>query len=185
MRQEGTVSGPWCVEEKQADRHRDSRQETRLRKTSPSAETISATAIGAAGGVVSGFIAGGAICEVSGKGGKIFAYDCVSDFDVEAYGVLAGTVLGGLAGGYWGHQNNRVVVTFGGSVSALVLGTALWLWDYNYADETFIPVVVLSTSAGGYLGHRLWKARETQGNRYSLSPYLHDEGSGLVLTGRF
>jgi hypothetical protein len=174
MRQEGAASGPWCVEEPRSDRHRDSQQET-----SPglNAGTISATAMGTAGGFVGGFTSVFFIC-FQLRGGDLGGWDCT-----DTPGVLGGGLAGGLAGGYLGYQNNRAVLTVGGSVSAFVLGMGLWF--PTNVDEIFIPVALLSTTAGGYLGHWLWRVREANGARYSLSPYLHDEGSGLVLSGRF
>jgi len=97
--------------------------------------------------------------------------------------VLGGGLAGGLAGGYLGYQNNRAVLSVGGSVSGFVLGMGLLL--PTSVDELAIPVAFLSATAGGYLVHRFWKVRDANGARYSLSPYLHDEGSGLMLAGRF
>ena len=177
MRQKGAASGPWCVEEPRADRHRDSQQET-----SPglNAGTISATAMGTAGGIVSGFTSVFFIC-FQLEGGDLGGWDCMS-----TPSVLGGGLAGGLAGGYLGYQNNRAVLSVGGSVSGFVLGMGLLLFiDPSGVDDLAIPVALLSATAGGYLGHRLWKVREANGARYSLSPYLHDEGSGLMLAGRF
>ena len=166
MRQEGTVAGPWCVEEKVPARSQ--------RQIDPIVATISATTIGSTPGIVGGYIITVAAC-FSNEGGGLSGYDCIGN----PVGYIGG-LLGGLASGYYGYQNNRAVVTAGGGVSALALGYALWpslSTDGEYTPLFFVP--------GAYLGHRLWKARGAQAKPYALSPYLHDEGSGVVLAGRF
>ncbi len=178
MRQGGAGSGPWCVEEPQAERHR------KAEKVEPEAparplQTIASTAIGTSAGVVVGFPSGVAICLPLTGGGGVLGLECI------AHPVtVVSTVLVGIGGGYLGYKNNGLVLPIAG---AILGGTAglLTTTILNAEGPELVPIVLLSATAGGYLGYRLWRSGEPSEPQASLSPYLHDEGSGLLLSGRF
>lgn len=162
MRQGDAGPGPWC-EEPQAERHL------------PEAKAIASTAIGTSAGVVVGFTSGVAICLIIGGG-----YEC------PAHPVtVVSTVLGGVGSGYLGYKNNVLVLPTGGAMLGATAGLLTSSAISNASGPELLPIMVLSTTAGGYLGYRLWRSGETSEPQASLSPYLHEEGSGFILSGRF
>ena len=172
----------WCGEDELKLKLNSMRESLKFNFTRESAATATATAtattMGTAGGILGGYIGGATVCEVAGFGGGTMGLDCLINPVV-----LSGTVLTGLRGGYLGYKNNKTVVTLGGALTGTGVGMALWL-PTNY-ETILIPTVLLSAGVGGYLGRRLWRTRAAHGARYSLSPYWHQERSGLMVSGQF
>ena len=141
-------------------------------------QTVVATSMGTVGGIVGGYAVAVAGCLGSGGGG---------DYDLECIGSpvhLAISVLGGGAGGYYSYKNNGTVVTIGGTVLGAVAGTPVALLaDNSRYWQLAVPVVLLSATAGGYLGYRLWRVREAGEASYSLSPFWDQERAGLMVSG--
>jgi hypothetical protein len=140
----------------------------------PTAETKAATVLGAVGGVLVVPILPTALC---------LAY--ATDYDALAGCLVLGlgtSVFGGMSGAYLGNKNVGLVVVGGGALSLGALGAVLGI------DEGFGGVIsgsLLGATAGGYLGYRIWRARESDGDRYSLLPYWDEERSGVMVSGRF
>ena len=141
-------------------------------------QTVVATSMGTAGGIVGGYAVAVAGCVGSGGGGDM-GLDCIV-----SPANLAISVLGGGAGGYYGYKNNGTVVTIGGSVLGAVAGMPVALLaDNSRYWQLAVPVVLLSATAGGYLGYRLWRVREAGEASYSLSPFWDQERAGLMVSG--
>jgi hypothetical protein len=143
-------------------------------------QTIVSTAMGTSTGIATGWTSGVIICFLVTEGGSIGVngeIDCISNS-----GVVASTVLGGIAGGYFGYQNNGFVLTSGGAL----LGGAVGVYAMIIVAPdgmSLTPAALLSGTAGGYLGYRLWRVRN--GTRSSLLPYWGQERVGAMLSGRF
>jgi len=84
--------------------------------------------------------------------------------------------------------------TAGGMVSGYAVGFTVCLGRAGscsfcglecFVSPLSISMSVLGGAAGGYLGHRIWNDRESDGERYSLLPYWDEERSGVMLSGRF
>jgi len=133
--------------------------------------TIAATSLGATGGLGGTYIAGFIACTAFGE--RDWS-DC-RDHPV----VLAGAILGGIGGGYVGHENGPFSLVFGGLVSGGVMGAFA-----AEVSDLRLPFY-LGTAAGGYLGYRLWRVRESDGERSALLPYRDRERTGVMLSGRF
>ena len=134
-------------------------------------ETQAATLFGTVGGVLVGYSLPTAMC-LSGT-------DLEGIFACLGLGTISG-VFGGLVGGKLGEQNVGPVVVGGGALFFGVLG-ALPAGDF----KAIVPGFLLGATAGGYLGYRLWRSRESDGEQYSLLPYWDEKKSGVVLSGRF
>ena len=137
-------------------------------------KTIAATSLGATGGVL--------VVPVLPTLGCINKAHYDNSVVLETCFVIGiGTsVLGGIAGAHFGKKNVGLVVVGGGALLFGVLGTV--------PGEAFGATAhgfLLGATAGGYLGYRLWKARESDGEQYSLLPYWDEERSGVMLSGRF
>ena len=100
------------------------------------------------------------------------------------------------------HSSSRIsptaetkAATFLGAVGGVlvvpVLPTTLCLisaTDYDTLTGCLVlglGASVLGATAGGYLGYLIWRARESDGDRYSVLPYWDEERSGVMLSGRF
>ena len=163
------VAGPGQLCEDHAER----------RHPKSASKAIASTAIGTSAGVVVGFTSGVAICLTIGGGGE-YGVGCI------AHPVTAvTTVLGVVGGGYFGYKNNVLVLPIGGAMLGATAGLLTSSAISNASGPELLPIMVLSTTAGGYLGYRLWRSGETSEPQASLSPYLHEEGSGFILSGRF
>jgi hypothetical protein len=136
-------------------------------------KTIGATSLGATGGLFGGYIAGFMVCDAGGFASQV---DCFApDHSV----VFLGTVLGGIAGGYRGYKNGRVAIVVGGVLTGSLIGAIA-----ASNSDIGLPVFVLSATSLGYLGNRLWRARESERN-YAIIPTIAPNGSGLKFVGQF
>ena len=183
MRQEGAASGPWYVEEARADRHRDSPQTKPQKSQKPKTNTrppwderpfrtTILTVLGVPYGVVVGYVSGMIICEGVFAGG----WDCY-----DHSGVITSAFAGGIAGGDSGYHNNVVGLVAGGAV----MGGFGLVWAHDHTSFPQTGSMLIGAFGGGTLGYWLWRSGEPSDTQASLSPYLHDEGAGLMLSGRF
>ena len=133
--------------------------------------SLAAIALGFSGGLVVGYAGGVTVCELAGHGGGAWGLGCLVDNSA----VFTVSVLTGIVGAPLGYKNVGPAVVGGGSLFFGVLGSGVGEW----------PGFFLGATAGGYLGYRVWKARESDGEQYSLLPYWDEERSGVVLSGHF
>ena len=134
-------------------------------------ESVAATLLGTTGGMGASYIGGFMVCTVLGDRDY---RDCRSH-----PAVFAGAVLGGVGSGYRGYRNGPLALVFGGVFSGGVLGAVS-----AEALASSFPVY-LGAASGGYLGYRLWRMREPQGESFSLLPTWSEKRLGVLLSGRF
>ena len=139
-------------------------------------KTIAATSMGATGGMVGTYTAGLIACDLGGFGGDWGVLNC---FDNPV--VLTVAVAGGVIGGERGYSNNAFSIVFGGVSLGAFIAAAVSEID----PDMFLPALLLSPTSLGYLGYRLWRSRESDGERYALLPYRDRERTGVMLSGRF
>jgi len=139
-------------------------------------KTIAATSLGAAGGMIGTYTAGLIACDLGGFGGDWGVLNC---FDNPV--VLTVAVAGGLIGGERGYSNKAFPLVFGG----VSLGAFIAVTVSEIDVDMTLPALLLSPTSLGYLGYRLWRSRESDGERYSLLPYRDSERTGVMLSGRF
>jgi len=134
--------------------------------------TIAATSLGAAGGMIGTYTAGLIACDLGGFGGDWGVLNCLDN-----PAVLVVALTGGIIGGERGYSNKAFPLVFGcvslGAFIVVVSDTDKW-----------VPLLWGSPSLG-YLGYRLWRVRESDGERYALLPYRDRERTGVMLSGRF
>jgi hypothetical protein len=129
---------------------------------------VAATSLAAAGGL---FGTASVMFLHCGLGGPGICDDKISTL------IILG---GGVGGGYLGYKNGRVAIVVGGVLTGGLIGGIA-----SSHSDIGLPVFVLSATSLGYLGYRIWRARESDGDRYSLLPYWDEERSGVILSGRF
>ena len=134
-------------------------------------ENIGATVLGASTGGAGGLVAGTIFCPLLGGGGSTLVLDCFALKSPVPY-MVGG--IGAIFGGMLGYDNHPVFVMGGGVLVGAAIGAPFGILG-GY----------LTAFGGGYLGYRIWDSRESDVARYSLLPFWDQEGSGVVLSGRF
>jgi hypothetical protein len=193
IRQQGTVSGPRCENETNAELH----GKDPLMSAGPSGRgdhnaevnaTIGATVLTGASGFATSWSIAWVTCTIA---------DAIGGIDSECTkGPLTIGILGGTAFGHMGYKNDASVIILSGAVPLFAAGTALGL--RMEAPGTMVYSMAFLGGAGGaYLGYRLWRIRQPTGplklfrtpksiwSQVSVSPYLNRERSELVLSARF
>jgi len=138
-------------------------------------------------------IAGG----VTGLGGGILLYeqmcgdrsgkaatDCMAPMLFG--GLLVGTALGGSLANAFIRSDGRTSGELTGALLGGVAGVGVWsLMDGFIPKNNTLLIGGLGVFGGGYLGFKFAERRGTSDTQVSVAPYVHNEGSGLLFSGRF
>ena len=132
---------------------------------------VAATSLGAAGGVVGGWCLG--LMVGANSEAVLFSF----------------SALGGVAGGYRGYKNGPILVSGGVLIFGGVTGVGFLLGIIDGdcggpCQYLAFPGTLVAATAGGYLGYRIWRARESERN-YAIIPTIAPNGSGLKFVGQF
>lgn len=143
---------------------------------------VAATSMGVAGGVVGGWFLGFTVCSSVAGGIE----HCGESANSDAI-LLTFSALGAIAGGYRGYKNGPILISGGALAFGGVTGIGLLLGSFSGCDSCSylaVPGSLLAGTAGGYLGYRIRKARESTGN-YAIIPTIAPSESGLRFVGQF